>query len=83
MRNRVGIIQRFPTGTDEVENSDVAKTESRRGCGLGLRGHRLGEIPASFTADVRDKEGFYRAKIIINNINQDGKIIDFSVQRGP
>jgi hypothetical protein len=29
MRNRAGIIQRFPTGTYEGEYSNVTKTESR------------------------------------------------------
>jgi len=47
MRNRAGIIQRFPKGTDEVEYSNVTKTESRMGCGLGHGGHRPGDIPAS------------------------------------
>ncbi len=42
MRNRAGIIQRFPLGTDEVEYSNVTKTESRMGCGLGRGGHRPG-----------------------------------------
>jgi hypothetical protein len=45
MRNRAGIIQRFPTGTDEVEYSNVTKTESRMGCGFGRGGHRPGDIP--------------------------------------
>ena len=58
---------------DEVEYSNVTKTESRRGCGLGCGGHRLGDIPASFPEGVRYKEGFYRAKIIINDINQEEK----------
>jgi hypothetical protein len=37
MRNRAGIIQRFPTGTDEVEYSDVTKAESKEGVWFGTR----------------------------------------------
>jgi hypothetical protein len=56
-RNRAGIIQRFPTGTDEVEYSNVTETESKMGCGLGYSGHRRpGDIPASPSGSVRDKE---------------------------
>jgi len=47
MRNRAGIIQRFPTGTDEVEYSNDTKTESWMGCVLGRGGHRPGDILAS------------------------------------
>ena len=61
MRNRAGIIQRFPMGTDEVEYSNVKKTESRMGCGLGRDGHRPGDIPASSPGGVWDKDEFYRA----------------------
>jgi len=60
MRNRAGIIQRFPTGTDEVEYSDVTETESRRGCGLGRSGHRQGDIPAFSPGGIRDEEVAYR-----------------------
>ena len=44
---RAGIIQRCPTGMDEVEYSDVTKTESGRGCGLGRDGYRQGDVVAS------------------------------------
>ena len=71
MRNRAGIIQRFPTGTDEVEYSNVTKTESRMGCGLGRGGHRPGDIPASSPGGVRDKEEFYRAVILEPHIMKD------------
>jgi hypothetical protein len=47
MRNRAGIIQRFPTGTVEAGYSSVAVTKSRIGCGLGRGRHRPGDIPAS------------------------------------
>ena len=47
-RNRAGIIQRFPTGTDAVEYSRVTETERRMGCGLGgTRHRRRGIFPAS------------------------------------
>src|SRR5665647_318652 len=36
MRNRAGIIERFLTGTYEVEYSNVTKTKKQEGCGLGL-----------------------------------------------
>jgi hypothetical protein len=65
MRNRAGIIQRFPTGTDEGEYSNVTKTESRMGCGLGCGGHQPREIPASSPGGVRDKEEFYRTKNLV------------------
>ncbi len=61
MRNRTGIIQRFPTGTDEVEYSNVTKTKSRMGCGLGRGGDLPGDIPASSPGGIRDKEEFYKA----------------------
>jgi hypothetical protein len=67
MRNRVGIIQRFPTGTDEVEYSNVTKTESRMGCVGDTGGHRPGDIPASSPGGVRKIEEFYRAELFINN----------------
>jgi hypothetical protein len=35
MRNRAGIIERSPTGMDEVINSDFIVDERRRECGLG------------------------------------------------
>jgi hypothetical protein len=62
MRNRAGIIQRFPMGTDEVEFSNVTKTESGMGCVLGRGGHRPGDIPASSLGSVGDKEEFYTAE---------------------
>jgi hypothetical protein len=49
-------------GKNEVEYSNVTKTESRMGCGLGRGGHRPGDIPASSPGGIRDKEEFYRAK---------------------
>ena len=66
MRNRAGIIQRFPTGTDEVEYSNGTKTESKMGCGLGCGGHRQGDILESSPEGVRNQEEFYRAEKIIN-----------------
>ena len=61
MRNRAGITQRYPTGKDEVEYSDVAKTESGRGCGLGRGGYREGNVFAS-SPGTWDNEEFYRVK---------------------
>jgi hypothetical protein len=61
MQNRTGIIQRFQTGTDEVEYSNVTKTESRMGCGLERGGNLPGDIPASSPGSIHDKEEFYKA----------------------
>jgi len=47
MRNRAGIAQRCPTGTDEVEYSSVIKTESGRGWGLGRSWYGQGDVSAS------------------------------------
>jgi hypothetical protein len=47
MRNRAGIIQWFPTGTDEVAFSGVTTNESRMVWGLGYGKNRPGNIPAS------------------------------------
>jgi hypothetical protein len=47
MRNRAGITERSPTGTDEVVYSNVTKTDSGRGCGLGRGGYRPGDMLAS------------------------------------
>jgi len=57
MRNRAGITQRCPTGTNEVEYSNVTKTESGRGCRLGRYGYRKGDV---LTGNLRNKEEFYR-----------------------
>ena len=46
MQNRAGIIQRFPTGTDEVEYSNVTKTESRMDVVWDAAGTARGDIPA-------------------------------------
>jgi len=37
MRNRAGIIQRFPTGTDEVGYGNVTKTKQQDGMWFGTR----------------------------------------------
>ena len=58
MRNRAGIIQRIPTGMEEVEYDYVTKTESRMGYGFGPDGHRPEDIPASSAGGIRDKEEF-------------------------
>jgi len=47
---------------DEVGFSNVTKTESRMGCGLGRFGHRPGDIPASSPGSIRDKEEVSRAQ---------------------
>ena len=47
MGNRAGITQQCPTGTDEVENSNVTKTESGRECDLGRGWYRQGDVFAS------------------------------------
>jgi hypothetical protein len=44
-RNRAGIIERSPAGTDEVVFSDVAAAERGRGCGLGCGEHLTGDMP--------------------------------------
>jgi hypothetical protein len=55
MRNRTGIAQRCPTGTDKVGYSNVTKTERGRECGLGRGGHRQGD---ALTGSLRDNEEF-------------------------
>jgi len=47
MRNRAGITQRCPAGMDEVIFSNVTKTRSGWGWGLGGRWHRQGVELAS------------------------------------
>jgi hypothetical protein len=42
MRNRAGIIERPPTGADEVIFSDDTAAESGRGCCLGCGEERMG-----------------------------------------
>jgi hypothetical protein len=71
MRNRAGIIQRVPMGTYEVEFSNVTKTESRMGCGLGRGGHRQGGYSSILPGGIRDKEEFYRAVIIEPHLLKD------------
>ncbi len=62
MRNRAGIIQRYPTGTDEVGYSNVTKTK-KAGWDVvwDAAGTVPGDIPASSPGGVRDKEEFDRA----------------------
>jgi hypothetical protein len=84
MRNRAGIIQRFLTGTDEVEYSNVTKTESKDGMWFGTRagtGRGIFQHPSREASGIKSDSN--RAKIIINDIHPDGYIRDFSGQRGP
>ena len=62
MRNRAGIIQRFPTGTDEVEYSNVTKTESRMDGVVWDAAGTGGGYSSILPGDIRDKEEFYRAE---------------------
>lgn len=64
MRNRAGIIQRSPTGTDEVGYSNVTKTK-KVGWDVvwDAGGHRSGDTPASTPGSIRDKVEFSRAKL--------------------
>jgi hypothetical protein len=62
MRNRAGITERFPTGTDEVVYSNVTKTECGRGCGLGSGRVPVGGYACLFSGNVSDKEEFSGAK---------------------
>jgi len=43
---------------DEVEYSDVMKTESGRGCGLGCDGYRQGDVVASSQGTSGDNDEF-------------------------
>jgi len=71
MRNRAGIIQQSPTGTDEVGYSNVTKAKKQEGMCFGMRaGIRPGDIPASSPGGVRDKEEFSRAYFLL--LNYDG-----------
>jgi hypothetical protein len=47
MRNRAGITERSPTGTDEVVYIKDTKTESGRGYGFGRGEYRPGDKFAS------------------------------------
>jgi hypothetical protein len=47
------IYSTMPEGTDEVGYSNVAKTESGRGCGLGHGGYWKGDV---LTGNHRDNE---------------------------
>ncbi len=49
-----GITQRCPTGTDEVEYSNVTKTESGRECGLGHGWYRR-EMSSPDTSEIMRK----------------------------
>jgi hypothetical protein len=55
MRNRAGITGQSPTGTDEVIFSNVTKTESGRGCGLGEREERTWNMVGSSPGTEREK----------------------------
>ncbi len=57
MRKRAGIAQRYSTGTDEVEYSNVTRIESGRERGLGRCGYRQGDV---LTGNLRNNEDFYR-----------------------
>jgi hypothetical protein len=57
MRNRAGIIHRFPTGTDEVEYSNVTKTENKDGMWFGTR---AGTGRGIFQHPSRDASGIKR-----------------------
>jgi hypothetical protein len=57
MRNRAGIIQRFPTGTDEVEYSNVTVTESKDGMWFGTR---AGTGRGIFQDPLREASGIKR-----------------------
>jgi hypothetical protein len=61
-RNRAGIIERPPTGTDEVLFSDVTRTENGRGCGLGGGPAPDGGYACLFLGNIRNKMEFSRAK---------------------
>jgi hypothetical protein len=66
MRSWAGIIQRFPTGTDEVEYCNVTKTKKQDGVWFGTqRALAPGDIPASSPGGVRDNEEFSRAKNLL------------------
>ncbi len=60
---------------DEVEYSNVTKTESGRGCGLGRGGYQQGGCVCILTGNLRDNEdfsrviflGFLHRKKIFNN----------------
>jgi hypothetical protein len=61
MRNRAGIIQRFPMGTDEVDIAMLRRPKAGWDVVWDAAGTVGGDIPAFTLAGVRNKEEFNRA----------------------